>query len=108
MSVACPLSLRKLPRMRTTVDGQPPRNTRIATPSNLSKPPPETVHYQGRTPVLCPHWVKLDRRGQSRMVIYVSFAPKADKVGDKAPGPICAMNGSSDYRSHSGRDGLGQ
>jgi transposase InsO family protein len=23
---------------------------RIATPSNLSKPPPETVHYQGRTP----------------------------------------------------------
>src|SRR5262249_21634220 len=26
------------------------RNTRIATPSNLSKPPPETVHYQGRTP----------------------------------------------------------
>src|SRR5262245_61696647 len=52
MSVACPLSLRKLPRMRTTVDGQPPRNTRIATPSNLSKPPPETVHYQGRTPCL--------------------------------------------------------
>jgi GAF domain-containing protein len=24
---------------------------RIATPSNLSKPPPETVHYQGRTPI---------------------------------------------------------
>jgi hypothetical protein len=28
----------------------PPRNTRIATPSNLSKPRPETVHPQGRTP----------------------------------------------------------
>ena len=25
------------------------RDTRIATPSNLSKPPPETVHHQGRT-----------------------------------------------------------
>src|SRR5260370_38122912 len=27
-----------------------PRNTRIATPSELSKPPPKTVHHQGRTP----------------------------------------------------------
>ena len=30
-----------------------PRNTRIDTPSNLSKPPPETVHHQGRTPEKC-------------------------------------------------------
>ena len=31
----------------------PLHNTRIATPSNLSKLPPETVHHQGRTPL--PH-----------------------------------------------------
>src|SRR5215831_9201404 len=36
------------------------RNTRIATPSNLSKPPPETVHYQGRTPKLGLHFPQSD------------------------------------------------
>src|SRR5262249_33276349 len=39
------------------------RNTRIATPSNLSKPPPETVHYQGRTPRCCQSLRGLNRRG---------------------------------------------
>ena len=35
-------------------------------------------------------WVIHDRHGQSRMVIYVRFAPKVDIVGDTAPGPLCA------------------
>jgi putative ABC transport system substrate-binding protein len=34
----------------------------IATPSNLSKPRPETVHPQGRTPDQCPHPVEADMR----------------------------------------------
>jgi hypothetical protein len=34
-----------------SVLGYAPRNTRIATSSNLSKTPPETVHHQGRTPI---------------------------------------------------------
>jgi hypothetical protein len=44
------------PRCTIPADSTPrsaisaPRNTRIATPSELSKPPPKTVHHQGRTP----------------------------------------------------------
>src|SRR5262245_53433410 len=40
--------------------------------------------------------------------IYVCFAPKADKVGDKAPGPLCAMNGHSAIRSPRRRARVGQ
>ena len=36
------------------------------SPSNLSKPPPEPVHHQGRTPVACRLWTQADIRPQSR------------------------------------------
>src|SRR6516225_6059824 len=47
-------------RSTTLVDSTPRsatsarRNMRTTTPSSLSKPPPEPVHHQGRTPVRCP------------------------------------------------------
>jgi Raf kinase inhibitor-like YbhB/YbcL family protein len=36
--------------LRDATKSQNQCNTRIDTPSNLSKPPPEIVHHQGRTP----------------------------------------------------------
>src|SRR5262245_15793370 len=68
----------------------------------------KTYCTAGFRPGSCPLWVKLDRRGQSRMVIYVRFAPKADKVGDKAPGPLCAMNGHRAIRAPRRRARVGQ
>src|SRR5262245_31553365 len=44
----------------------------------------------------------------SRMMIYVRFAPKADIVGDKAPGPLSAMNGHRAIRSPRRRARVGQ
>src|SRR6266480_244912 len=61
-----------------------PPNTRIATPSKLSKPPPKTVHHQGRTPErVRARSAHLPTTDTAARRLHVRFVP----IGDISPGP---------------------
>src|SRR5262249_12768683 len=70
-----------------------------ALPTLLSRPNDSTHDALGerctarfQSP-LCPLWVISDRGDRSRTIVYVSFAPKADKIVGAALRLLCANSG---------------
>src|SRR3954447_20890981 len=56
---------------------------RIDTPRNLSKPPPETVHHQGRTPQSGQKMHAPKQREPSSVVNLMDALPRTERGGER-------------------------